>query len=221
MENQIIFKPDEWQFNNICPDNVGQFREILNYKQENVKGYEIGSWMSQWAEIISPLMTLKENTTYKFRFWLKGGINDRFDEVCQLQVILNYDYQNRLVFMLNRNIFKPLKKYNDWKLFEIEFNTGDNQLCELRFVAMKAIMQIVPASFDDDYKDIPNDPDFDEMYNDELPEFFDENAECDCKVCKTAKVLKIFGIVTTVLAGALAAIYFGLKFFGTKDEDEE
>lgn len=155
-ENRLFFNAREWSLNESVDTNVG-YRTFLNGPDGVLsEAFIIGDWQWNWTEIGSAVLTLKKNTLYKFVFWLNGGENDYGNETCQFAVIFDNDYDNRLIYNLNRNYIKPLKKLNGWLLYEIPFMTGDNEYTELRFMAMRAYMTVLHAEEPSAYADIPD-----------------------------------------------------------------
>jgi hypothetical protein len=163
MDNRLYFNAREWKFNPDCENNVGERTFITGLDGKLVEVYTLGNWGWEWSEITSKQLTLQKNTEYSFTFWLNGGENDRNNEVCRLQIIFNNDYENSLIYKLNRNYIKPLKRYKGWELYEIPFTTEDNEYTELRFVAQAAYMAVMPAKDKEEYADMPDE--VDEFYN--------------------------------------------------------
>lgn len=155
-ENRLYFNAREWSLNKSVDTNVG-YRTFLNGPDGVLsEAFIIGDWQWNWTEIGSPVLMLEKNTLYKFVFWLNGGENDQSNETCQFAVIFNNDYDNRLIYNLNRSYIKPLKKLNGWLLYEIPFMTGDNEYTQLRFSAMRAYMTVLHAEEPSAYADIPD-----------------------------------------------------------------
>lgn len=143
---RLYFKTRDYRLNPDCPHNMGE-RTMLSggVEGELTEAYCIGSWQTHWTEIMSKDFALAKNTTHTLSFWLNGGENDRGDEVCQLWVIFDGDYENRYIYKLNRNFLKPVKRHNGWLLFEIPFTTEDNEATQFRFAAKGAPCAIIPA----------------------------------------------------------------------------
>lgn len=147
-ENQVLklyFEPRKWSFNKACADNVGHRSFIAGPDGTLAEGYMLGDWSYHWTEIVSETLLLPKNTDCSFTFWLNGGENDRNDEVCRFEVVFNNDYEQRFTYNLNRNYIRPVKKLNGWELYEIPFQTQDNEYTQLRFVAQKAYMTVLSA----------------------------------------------------------------------------
>lgn len=107
-------------------------------------------------------MRFEKNTEYHFVFWLNGGENDNSDETCQLHIMFTdnsltvdkSDWENKLVYKLNRSYIKPLKKYKGWELYDIPFMTGDKEFTQLRFVANRAPMAVMTAEEPEKYAEL-------------------------------------------------------------------
>lgn len=155
----FYFEPSLWKPNNDCIDNVSKFMQVENQNGEMVEGCRLGNWKYDWSEIIYELSKFSTNEEYTFTFWIHGGENDRYDEVSELQIIYDHDYNNKIEFPLNRNYTKPIKTYHGYKLYEISFSTKNYKSIQLRFVAMGAILDIIPAGPISEYKHLPEDPD--------------------------------------------------------------
>ena len=162
MENYIFFNAREWKFNLNCTSNQGSRNSISGFDGKIAEAYTIGSWDVGGGptEIQGPLLTLEENTEYKFIFWLNGGENDRNgDEVCQLQIVFDTDRENALVYNLNRNFIQPLKRVRGWNLYEIPFNTDKHKLTQMMFIAKAAPTTIMPALEAEAYADVEDELD--------------------------------------------------------------
>ena len=153
IDNRLYFDPRKW-FSIADPTN-SSYKSVMTAPDGSLSdAYMLGSWHGEWFEIGSEELTLSKNTEYKFTFWLNGGENDRFDETCQLAVLFDGDYDNRLIYNLNRNYIAPLKRVNGWELYEIPFKTEENELTQLRFMACGAIMTVMTAKDPSEYKDL-------------------------------------------------------------------
>lgn len=168
--NYIYLAPEKWKkhpdvkgtvydrFSVPCPfEEDGEMSAVLS----------LGNWSSTWCEITNGAMVLEKNTAYRFVFWLNGGENDRYSEVCQLHVIFTddpvnipmTDWENKLCFKLNRGYIKPLKHYAGWELYSIPFKTGDKDFVQMRFVAQNAPMAAMAAKAPEEYDGLPDCPD--------------------------------------------------------------
>lgn len=141
---KLYFDARQWRFNESCDRNVGNRSFMVGPDGTLAEAYMIGNWSWDWTEIISDLL-LPKYTDCTFTFWLNGGENDRYNEVCRFEVILDDDYNQRFTFNLNRNFIPPLKKLNGWELYEIPFRTLGNERTQLRFVAQAAYMTVMEA----------------------------------------------------------------------------
>lgn len=159
-ENQVLklyFEPRKWSFNKACEHNVGNRSFITGPDGVFAEGFIIGDWnWTNWTEIVSGTLLLPKNRDCSFTFWLNGGENDSYSEVCRLEILFNNDYEQRLTYNLNRNFIRPVKKLNGWELYEIPFRTQDNEYTELRFVAHKAYLTILTAKDASAYADLPD-----------------------------------------------------------------
>lgn len=165
---KLYFNAREWKFNRDCSSNVGDRSFMEGPDGELAEAYMIGDWdWKHWTEIVSETLLLPKQTECSFTFWLNGGENDRSDEVCRFEVILNNNYEQRYTFNLNRNYIRPLKKLNGWELYEIPFRTLDNEYTQLRFVAQKAYMTVMAAKDVSAYANFPDNPD---PFEDERPQ---------------------------------------------------
>lgn len=142
---KLYFEPRTWSFNKDCEHNVGGRSFMVGPDGMMAESYMLGDWGYNWTEIVSKTLLLPKNRDCSFTFWLNGGENDRNDEVCRFEVVLNNDYEQRLTYNLNRNYIPPVKKLNGWELYEIPFRTQDNEYTQLRFVAQKAYMTVMSA----------------------------------------------------------------------------
>lgn len=162
-EKQVVklyFNAREWKFNRDCSNNVGNRSFMEGPDGELGEAYMIGDWdWNHWTEIVSETLLLPKHTDCSFTFWLNGGENDRNDEVCRFEVVLNNNFEQRYTYNLNRNYIRPLKKLNGWELYEIPFKTSDNEYTQLRFVAHKAYMTVMAAKDFSAYEQFPDNPD--------------------------------------------------------------
>lgn len=158
-EKRLFFRPREWNFSKDCKDTaVGERCFITSFDETLAEVYCIGDWGDSLSQIVTKDLILEKYTEYAFSFWLNGGENERLDEICQLHVVFDNDYENRLIFKLNRSFIKPVKHYKGWYLYEIHFTTEDNSYTQLRFVAQRAPMAVMFADAPAAYENIPNEP---------------------------------------------------------------
>ena len=157
MEHKLYFNAREWKFNPECTTNKGERNFISGANDEIAEVYTIASWGpdSDWTEIISKSLILEKRTPYTFNFWLNGGENESFaNEVCQLHILFNNDKENALIYKLNRDFIKPIKKHKGWLLFEIPFTTEDNEFTQLKFVACNAYTTLQTTKDNSEYEDL-------------------------------------------------------------------
>ncbi len=155
-KNRLYFNPRDWA---LVSDAPGYRTFIEGPDGELCESFMIGDWSWNWTEIASQTLTLEKHTKYEFVFWLNGGENDQNNETCQFAVLFDGDYDGRLIYNLNRNYIKPLKKVNGWELYCIPFTTGDNENTQLRFMAMRAYMTVMSAGDPEGYADLADSPD--------------------------------------------------------------
>ncbi|MDE7295380.1 MAG: hypothetical protein K2N72_13230 [Oscillospiraceae bacterium] len=165
--NYVYLKPKKWKkhpdvqrttiFERFSiPDPFGGDGEMTDV-------LSTGSWNGAWCEITNGVEVLEKNTEYRFVFWLNGGENDRYNEVCQLHIIFTddpvnmplTDWDNKLCYKLNRGYIKPLKRCNGWELYSVPFKTGDKDFVQLRFVSQNAPMAVMEAKAPEYYADLP------------------------------------------------------------------
>lgn len=152
----LYFNAREWHFNKDCKDNTGSRSFMTGPDGALTEAFTIGNWSWNWTEICTKQLTLAKNTPHMFTFWLNGGENDKYNEICRFEVIFNNDHENRYTYNLNRNFIQPVKRLNGWELYEIPFTTGDNEYTELRFVAQYAYMTVMAAKDKFEYAGIPD-----------------------------------------------------------------
>ncbi len=156
---KLYFNARDWKFNRDCGQNVGGRSFMEGPDGGLAEAYMIGDWQYNWTEIVSETLMLPKFTDCSLTFWLNGGENDRNDEVCRFEVILNNDYEQRYTYNLNRNYIQPLKKLNGWELYEIPFQTRDNEYTQLKFVAQRAYMTVMTAKDASEYAQFEDNPD--------------------------------------------------------------
>ena len=190
-KNRLYFNPRDWALVNDAPG----YRSFMEGPDgELSESFMIGDWGWNWTEIASQMLTLEKHTKYEFVFWLNGGENDQNNETCQFAVLFDGDYDGRLIYNLNRNYIKPLKKVYGWELYCIPFTTGDNETTQLRFMAMRAPMTVMSAGDPEGYADLADCLDeFEDkrpqrhnvVFNDGWPRdawYSTENLRNDCKI---------------------------------------
>lgn len=149
----LRFNVDEWGIEGRTTSGIGIIKQVKFYNNEMVDGFQVGNWGWDWS-IIKTIITPKKNTDYTFAFWLNGGENDRFDEVCEFEMWSDEDYDNRDTYKLNREFIKPVKIVNGWNLYEFSFNSGNAEKITLRFNVCGAPTTIVEALPVENYADL-------------------------------------------------------------------
>ena len=195
MTNKLYFVPEDWYTGPNCQKRNAKITQIKDYSDYPVLGYELGNWLWDKTEIMTVSDELLKTSDYTFTFWMYGGENDRLDEVCELHIIRDGNYNKCEKYKLNRNHTVPVKRVNGWKLFEITFSTAKAEEIELRFVVMGAETKIIPAGDASDYLSLPDDPE-------------PISAPTKKRTIIKSKLLKIAAAVVTVLA--VSAVIFSL-----------
>jgi len=148
MKNIIEFNAREFKLDVTCEQNVGARMFVTDCFEKNVEIFEIGDWQWLWTQICCE-KTLQKNTDYVFRFAVTGGFNNTNDALLQLWIKPDKSYEDRYTYMLQNSLYKPTlsKKYNEdlLRVYEIEFNTGDNEVFEFVFVSQHAVARVMPA----------------------------------------------------------------------------
>ncbi|MCL2372492.1 MAG: hypothetical protein FWC78_03720 [Defluviitaleaceae bacterium] len=144
---RIGFYPRDWKFHQHKQlQKIGNRSFVTDFTGNLVEVFSIGNWgRGNKTEIQSPSYTLIKNTDYVFSFWINGGENDRYQEVCELDIIFNGDWDNRYTYKLNRDFIKYKMHCKGWYLYEIPFTTGENEYTMLQFVSQDAPCAIMPA----------------------------------------------------------------------------
>ena len=180
---RIRFNPREWEFHKMHKQ-VGSRSFITDFMGNMVESYSLGDWSRSLTEIIRYLK-LDKHTDHVFSFWLNGGENDRYQEMCKLEIMFDEDYENRYTYNLNRNFIKYEMHYKGWYLYEIPFNTGDSGLVRLSFACMDAPCTIIPAREKSFYENLqPDEPNTDLPQRSNLvyPKGYPTNASWSWKV---------------------------------------
>lgn len=142
----LFFCPERWEPDGMISTNAASLIQTRSYSGRTVDAWQLGSWSADWTAITSkiPIETgwLESGGEYRFCFWLNGGENSRGDETCQLE-IFGDDWENRLIFPLNRDRTKPLLEKNHWLLYAIPFTAPQAQSAlNFRFVAAGAVCTV-------------------------------------------------------------------------------
>lgn len=174
--NKLYFNAREWNFNPDCATNKGERTFVTDFEDNLIESYTVGDNSANTTEIMTKQLVLKKNTEYVFTFWIKQTSFKKFDTTCQLQILYNNDYENKRVYILNKNHIKHVKNYKGWKLFEIPFTTEENEYTQMRFVVKSNVCTIIPAKDLEAYEHIPNQEEKTNFYEDAfggMPNFDD------------------------------------------------
>lgn len=153
--NKLFFNPAEWSVNSDCEKSVVERYVFKGIDGECTQIYTLGNWGYNWSEIYKDFELVK-GWEYSFVFWLNGGENDRYNEVCQFRVCTDQD-ANGVIYKLNRNFYTYKKHINGWYLYEVKF-IAESERVRLKFVSMSAFMSIMPAKDISEYDGIVDDP---------------------------------------------------------------
>ncbi len=164
--NKLYFNAREWSFNPDCATNKGERTFVTDFEDNLIESYTVGDNSANTTEIMTKQLVLKKNTEYVFTFWIKQTSFKKFDTTCQLQILYNNDYENKRVYILNKNHIKHVKHYKGWKLFEIPFITEENEYTQMRFVVKSNVCTIIPAKDLEAYEHIPNQEEKTNFYED-------------------------------------------------------
>ncbi len=162
----LYFNPELWKLDPQVPTSVGEQKIVSGFNGKPVSAWQIADWNYNWSVIRTNLL-LEPNVDYNFTFWLNGGENDRYDEVCYLEIFSD-SWDERETFPLKRDLTKPLKYKNGWYLFSIPFTAPENEHVTLRFTAASAITTIAPAEHVEAYSKLESDvipPDMKQRHN--------------------------------------------------------
>lgn len=151
--NHIMFNTDDWNLDHRVTSNVGYVTEAKGYNGETASVWRLADWNWSWTSLMHTFKPEK-NTDYSFTFWLNGGENNRYDEVCSLEVWFDENWEARTEYKLNRQFTKAEKIVNGWNLYEIKFNSANADKINLRFNCMGAPTFIAPAEKKEAYADI-------------------------------------------------------------------
>lgn len=142
----LFFCPDRWEPDPLISTNAAKSVRIRSAGCRTADAWQLGDWGSAWTAITSriPMETgwLEAGCEYRFCFWLNGGENSRGDEVCSLE-IFGDDWENRLVFPLNRDRTRPLLYKDGWLLYAVPFTApAAAAALNFRFVAAGAVCTV-------------------------------------------------------------------------------
>ena len=82
---QIFFCPDQWRMDATVPTGVAAITEVTGFDGKTTEAWQLGNWQYDWSTIRTDIV-LEPGEAYTFVFWLNGGENDQYDEVCNLEV---------------------------------------------------------------------------------------------------------------------------------------
>ncbi len=160
-KNYIYFDTKTWQKS---PDAgytaAERFFITSPIDGELTEVYSLSGWLDgNVSEITSGYLALEKNTKYHFVFWLNGGENDKRNETCQCLITFSNsniridraDWENKLVYNLNRNYIKPIKQYNGWRLYDISFTTQDKEFTQISFSVQYAPTTVMTSTEPEKY----------------------------------------------------------------------
>lgn len=179
MSKVIDFNAREFKFDESCTSNVGSRMIVTDSDGDNVEMFEIGDWGWSWTQIKCSKQ-LEKNTDYLFRFAMTGGINDTEDAVSQFIIYHGNEWEDRLVYPLDKSRFKPVlsKKTENGmlRIYEISFNSGDFEDYVFMFVAQKAVAAFFTAKPLEKYASL-EDYSYDQWRSERMEQ---QNAANDC-----------------------------------------
>lgn len=143
MSKELYFCPDLWRLDAQVATTIGGKTEVKGFDGKTVEAWQLADWCYNWSTIRTEI-TLEPGAEYTLNFWLCGGENDRYDEICQLEVFAEDEHENREIFKLNRGFTKPVLYKNGWYLFSVPF-TAPAARTVLRFNIMGAITTLAQA----------------------------------------------------------------------------
>lgn len=155
MSNVINFNAREFNFDKNCENNVGSRIFITGLDGKNTEAFEIGDWVWNWSQIRCE-KHLEKNTDYVFRFAMTGGYCDTQEEVSQLIIFNDENWDDRYTYPLAQSAYAPIlsKKSGDGiiRVYEIPFNTGKAEKTTFIFTAQRAVARFMPALDNKDYE---------------------------------------------------------------------
>lgn len=142
----LFFCPERWEPDSLITTNAAAQIRLQGSSVRTADAWRIGDWNGNWTAVVSQIPMekgwLESGCEYRFCFWLNGGENSRGDEVCALE-IFGDDWENRLVFPLNRERTRPLLRQNGWLLFAVPFTAPQaSSALTFRFVSAGAVTTI-------------------------------------------------------------------------------
>lgn len=159
MSNVINFNAREFSFDKSCEDNVGSRMFIIGLDGKTTEVLEIGDWGWNWSQIKCE-KCLSKNTDYIFRFAMTGGYCDTGEEVSQLIIFNDENWDDRYTYPLAKSAYAPVlsKEWDDGilRIYEIPFNTGEAEKTTFVFTAQKAVARFMPALDNESYEGLEN-----------------------------------------------------------------
>lgn len=209
----LLFKTEDFKLDSTVPTSIGSIVRVNGFDGNEVEAWQISDWNWNYSSLKTEIQ-LAPNSEYIYCFWLNGGENDRYDEVCNVEIWFGSDWENRITVKLNRDHFMPALVKNGWYLFCVPFKTAEEGYTTIRFNGMGAVMTIAPADNPVTYEGIEGDVDSNGMP--QRPNVVFENGYPD-EQNEEAITLKAFGksIKTTpsqvkktlkILGGILAVV---------------
>lgn len=144
--SDLFFCPERWEPDPMISSNVAKRLSVKGFLGKPTDAWQLGDWWYNWTTLQTKIPMeagwLESGQEYRFCFWLNGGENDRYDEVCYLEIFGDV-WEDRLTFKLNRDFTTPVLEKNGWLLFAIPFVAPQAaESLKLRFVACGAICTI-------------------------------------------------------------------------------
>lgn len=155
---KIYFNPREWHFDYSIQSNSGSTMMITGIDGNLTEIFTIGGWNYAKTVIMTEPIATGKNQNCVFTFWLNGGEDDRISEICNLEIVYP-NVSESYTYKLSRGLIKPVLHCKGWELFEIKFNSGENESVILKFVSENAPMSIMTAADISKYSEYPDEPD--------------------------------------------------------------
>lgn len=144
--SDLFFCPERWEPDAMISTNIAKRLTVTGFDGKPAEAWQLGDWWYNWTSITSKIPIesgwLEPGEEYRFCFWINGGENDRYDEVCYLEIFGDC-WENRLTFKLNRDFTKPILEKNGWLLYAVPFVAPEaTEALNFRFVACGAVCTI-------------------------------------------------------------------------------
>ncbi len=144
--SDLYFCPERWEADSAITTNACVRKRVEGFSGDLTDAWQLSNQSGAWTAIISRIPIergwLESGAEYRFCFWLNGGENAERTETCALE-IYGDDWEDRLVFHLNRDRTRPLLEKNGWLLFAIPFIAPEaSRALTFRFVAANAVCTI-------------------------------------------------------------------------------